>query len=289
MKYRKLLVSGIALIAAAALIACGIFVPTVLLQAQENRILNSQYARLIDTRELERADTVIDVANADPEYLELLYRLRMMDDTGDYTTLEESRENELSRDAAIEKAKQELLRLMDLGACPRLDGLDDYVVDQAFLLGHDESARPVLREHVLEGMKAWGYDISELSRIDQRVCVWRITFKHKTEKAREIQVRLDAQTGKVYLCQIISNDISEEMKEDPYYISEDYALMFGKYHNLMEYSLSDFNNDGGYSYRFSTCRFDDISVWASFDIYFDENDEPEGWNFSCAAKPAYYY
>ncbi len=288
MKYRKLFVSGLAFLAAILLIVCGIFIPTALLQAQENRILNSQYACLIDTRELESSDTAIGIANADPEYLELLYRLRMVNDTSDYTTLEESGENELSRDAAIEKAKQELLRLMDMGACPRQDGLDDYVVDQAFLLGHDESARPALREHVLEGMKEWGYDISELSQIDQRVCVWRITFKHKTEKAREIQVRLDAQTGKVYLCQIVSNDLSEEMLADAY-INETYALMFGKYHNLMEYSLSDSYNDGGYYYRFSTCRFDEISIWASFDVYFGESNEPEGWNFSCAVQPAYYY
>ena len=53
MKYRKLFVSGLAFLAAILLIVCGIFIPTALLQAQENRILNSQYARLIDTRELE--------------------------------------------------------------------------------------------------------------------------------------------------------------------------------------------------------------------------------------------
>jgi len=81
---------------------------------------------------------------------------------------------------------------------------------------------------------------------------------------------------------------SEEMLADAY-INETYALMFGKYHNLMEYSLSDSYNDGGYYYRFSTCRFDEISIWASFDVYFGESNEPEGWNFSCAVQPAYYY
>ena len=284
MKYRKLLVSAFAFIAAIVLIACGIFVPTALLQMQENKILNSQYAHLIDTRELERSDTTIGVANADPEYLELLYRLRMMNATvnyaGGYTTLEESKENELGRDAAIEKAKQELLRMMELGACPKLDGLDDYVVEQAFLLGYDENISPNLRDIVLESMKDWGYDVGELSEMSQRICIWRITLQHKTEKNREIQITLDAQTGKVYACMI------DKQAEN---ISEDYARMFGKYHNLMEYNLSDFNNDGGDSYQFSTCRFDQISIWASFDMLFDENSMQEGWNFSCALQPAYYY
>ena len=287
MKYRKLLVSAFAFIAALVLIACGIFVPTALLQMQENKILNSQYAYLIDTRELEQSDTTIGVANADPEYLELLYRLRMMNATvnyaGGYTTLEESKENELGRDAAIEKAKQELLRMMELGACPKLDGLDDYVVEQAFLLGYDENIGPNLRDIVLEGMKDWGYDVGELSEMNQRICIWRIMLQHKTEKNREIQITLDAQTGKVYACMIVSDEQSEEL-------SEEYALMFGKYHNLMEYNLSDFNNEGGDSYRFYTCRFDQISFWASFDMLFDENNGTQTeWNFSCALQPAYYY
>ncbi len=286
MKYRKLLVSAFAFIAAIVLIACGIFVPTALLQMQENKILNSRYAYLIDTRELEQSDTTIGVANADPEYLELLYRLRMMNATvnyaGGYTTLEESKENELGRDAAIEKAKQELLRMMELGACPKLDGLDDYVVEQAFLLGYDENIGPNLRDIVLEGMKDWGYDVGELSDMNQRICIWRITLQHKTEKNREIQITLDAQTGKVYACMIAFDKQAEN-------ISEDYSRMFGKYHNLMEYNLSDFNNDGGDSYQFSTCRFDQISIWASFDMLFDENSMQEGWNFSCALQPAYYY
>ncbi len=80
--------------------------------------------------------------------------------------------------------------------------------------------------------------------------------------------------------------VSDEQSED---LSEEYALMFGKYHNLMEYNLSDFNNEGGDSYRFYTCRFDQISFWASFDMLFDENGMQEGWNFSCALQPAYYY
>ena len=42
MKYRKLLVSAFAFIAAIVLIACGIFVPTALLQMQENKICTAK-------------------------------------------------------------------------------------------------------------------------------------------------------------------------------------------------------------------------------------------------------
>ena len=186
MKYRKLLVSGLAFAVAVVLIACGIFIPTILLQAQENKVLQKKNAYLIDSKELEKSDTAISVDNADPEYLELLYRLQMMgaivNYTGSYKILEDVKENELGREAAIEKAKQELLRLMELGACPKQEGLDDYIVEEASLIGHDENIGQTLREIVLESMEAWGYNVSELAQIDQRFCIWRITLRHKTEQ-----------------------------------------------------------------------------------------------------------
>ena len=287
MKYRKLLASGLAFVVAVVLIACGIFIPTTLLQAQETQVLQKKYAFPIDAKELENSDTAISIANADPEYLELLYRFRMMNAivsyTDSYTILEDVKENELGREAAVEKAKQELLRLMDLGACPKQEGLDDYIAEEASLMGHDENIGQTLREIVLEGMKEWGYDVSELTQIDQRFCFWRIRLRHKTEKEKEIQVDLDAQTGKIYHCMIISNEQPED------YINEAYALMFGKYHNLMEYSASDNNIDDGYYYQFYSCRFDQIAVWSSFDVNLDENNEQNAWVFSCAVQPAYYY
>lgn len=286
MKYRKLLISGLTFVVAAVLIVCGIFIPTTLLQAQENQVLQKKYAFPIDAKELENSDTAISIANADPEYVELLYRLRMMnaivDHAGGYVTLKDSRENELGRDAAIEKAKQELSRMIEMGACPRQDELDDYMLGEARRMGADENLGPSLREFVLNGMKEWGYDISEISQIDQRFCMWEIVLKHKT-KAREIRVRLDAQTGKVYACTLTSDGDPED------YMSNAYAQMFGKYHNLMEYSISDSYSDGDDYTQFSTCRFDQITIWASFDAHFDENNEQDIWVFSCAVQPAYYY
>lgn len=224
MKHNNLLSGGLSLLIALILLGCGILVPSALLEFQEQQILRSKSIYPIEAQELESSGQNL---SSSKEYQALYYRLVVWEIAIKYQEhnkiLSVPKEYELSQENAVEKSKQELSRLSELGACPRID-LDSFSLSEATLMGTEVNSDSFILEEIIAN------GLVDLGQVDlsQRVSRWRIVWQHKTNTEDCITIAMDAQTGKIYSCEIMQSASFD-------FAFGEFLLMFGKYHDLLEF------------------------------------------------------
>ena len=274
MKQYKLLSQGMLLLITLIVVGTGILIPSLLLEWQENKILQQKRAFPIQTEELKSSEQSV---SPDAEYQQLNYRLIAWRVLKTNVLLNEPEEYELSKETALNKAQQELSRLIELGALPEID-LDEFELDTIELYGGKMSPNTV-QELLYRGMEHYQFNI------DRRISRWMITWNNSNAKNEILSIEMDAQTGKIYSCtaglgpSVIDKLIGNE---------ENAAMMFGKYHDLLQYRAGGDSFSDGYREGYSVQNFKDIFITCAFYLSFNDGGNQPFLSYTLNTNTLYY-
>lgn len=236
-QHYNLFSNGMIFLAALILLGIGILTPQALLALQEREILASRHEQEIQVQELSESQKQ---SNPNMEYQRLLYRLLAWEYfLLEIDELEEPEDYELSRENALNKVQQELLRLIDIGALPQIN-LEEYEPSDVTLYGGK-----IQDGILLEEMRYLGVENPSQFFSDARVSRWNITLSRKDAANGRIAIEMDAQTGKIYSCHLfidlasLEKDLDNLDNQAPFMHGQEEtaARLFAEYHGLLQYWL----------------------------------------------------
>lgn len=256
-QHYNLFSNGMIFLAALILLGIGILTPQALLALQEREILASRHEQEIQVQELSESQKQ---SNPNMEYQRLLYRLLAWEYfLLEIDELEEPEDYELSRENALNKVQQELLRLIDIGALPQIN-LEEYEPSDITLYGGK-----IQDGILLEEMRYLGVENPSQFFSDARVSRWNITLSRKDAANGRIAIEMDAQTGKIYSCHLFIDLASLEKdlgnknlsNQAPFMYGQEEAAarLFAEYHGLLQYWLWGENSIGSTSVESSEGRY----------------------------------
>lgn len=256
-QHYNLFSNGMIFLAALILLGIGILTPQALLALQEREILASRHEQEIQVQELSESQKQ---SNPNMEYQRLLYRLLAWEYfLLEIDELEEPEDYELSRENALNKVQQELLRLIDIGALPQIN-LEEYEPSDITLYGGK-----IQDGILLEEMRYLGVENPSQFFSDARVSRWNITLSRKDAANGRIAIEMDAQTGKIYSCHLFIDLASLEKdlgnknlsNQAPFMYGQEEAAarLFAEYHGLLQYWLWGENSIGSTSVESSERRY----------------------------------
>lgn len=254
-QHYNLFSNGMIFLAALILLGIGILTPQALLALQEREILASRHEQEIQVQELSESQKQ---SNPNMEYQRLLYRLLAWEYfLLEIDELEEPEDYELSRENALNKVQQELLRLIDIGALPQIN-LEEYEPSDITLYGGK-----IQDGILLEEMRYLGVENPSQFFSDARVSRWNITLSRKDAANGRIAIEMDAQTGKIYSCHLfidlasLEKDLDNLDNQAPFMHGQEEtaARLFAEYHGLLQYWLWGENSIGSTSVESSERRY----------------------------------
>lgn len=256
-QHYNLFSNGMIFLAALILLGIGILTPQALLALQEREILASRHEQEIQVQELSESQKQ---SNPNMEYQRLLYRLLAWEYfLLEIDELEEPEDYELSRENALNKVQQELLRLIDIGALPQIN-LEEYEPSDITLYGGK-----IQDGILLEEMRYLGVENPSQFFSDARVSRWNITLSRKDAANGRIAIEMDAQTGKIYSCHLFIDFASLEKdlgnknlsNQAPFMYGQEEAAarLFAEYHGLLQYWLWGENSIDSTSVESSEGRY----------------------------------
>lgn len=254
-QHYNLFSNGMIFLAALILLGIGILTPQALLALQEREILASSHEQEIQVQELSESQKQ---SNPNMEYQRLLYRLLAWEYfLLEIDELEEPEDYELSRENALNKVQQELLRLIDIGALPQIN-LEEYEPSDITLYGGK-----IQDGILLEEMRYLGVENPSQFFSDARVSRWNITLSRKDAANGRIAIEMDAQTGKIYSCHLfidlasLEKDLDNLDNQAPFMHGQEEtaARLFAEYHGLLQYWLWGENSIGSTSVESSERRY----------------------------------
>lgn len=216
MKKRGTIANFAGILLAIAIMFAGIFVPTFLLHRQENVIIGNMQRfvtennNLVSTHPSTSSSMEQDALQNTDELHAKLYAWGI----GEQNFMREPFDYEHTMEQAVESAKFEIKKLIDIGAMPSLS------FEQFSFLSAELSCVTV-SDSSLQTIKNETGGITLPSNLGR----WIIIFENKQTKDK-ITIMSDAQTGKIYAMEV---DVHSNIAS---FANKNMLLMYAKYHNI---------------------------------------------------------